>query len=100
MLTKHVYHRSSVDDAVDYDVLINECELSDENCEISAPQLEHDIEAINDKTDKDNEFIIKFVDKIDDYVVYDSSNHKMQKFAQKFNEYEFKGKLSRLFNRF
>lgn len=41
--------------------------------------------------EEDNEFIIKFVDKIDDYVVYDSSNHKMQKFAQKFNEYEFKG---------
>ncbi len=39
----------------------------------------------------DEEFALKLVEKMDDYVVYDSSNHKMQGLADKFEEYEFLG---------
>lgn len=39
----------------------------------------------------DDEFVIKLVDTVDDYLVYDSSDHRMQKFAEKFDEYEFLG---------
>jgi anionic cell wall polymer biosynthesis LytR-Cps2A-Psr (LCP) family protein len=39
----------------------------------------------------DESFALKLVDTMDDYVVYDSSDHKMQKFVEKFNEYEFLG---------
>ena len=39
----------------------------------------------------DESFIITLADAIDDYVVYDSSNHKMQKFMEKFDDYEFLG---------
>ena len=46
---------------------------------------------ISAKIDADDGFIIKLIDKIDDYVVYDSSDHRMQKYAEKFNEYEFQG---------
>ncbi len=53
------------------------------------------VNALYDKTmsciEADDEFIVKLVDLMDDYVVYDSSNHKMQKFAEKFKEYEFLG---------
>lgn len=51
------------------------------------------INALYDKSisciEVDEEFIIKLVDTMDDYVVYDSSDQKMQKFAEKFAEYEF-----------
>ena len=39
----------------------------------------------------DEEFSIKLVDTMDEYVVYDSSNQKMQKFAEKLDDYEFLG---------
>lgn len=39
----------------------------------------------------DESFIITLVDAIDDYVVYDSSDQKMQKFMEKFDDYEFLG---------
>ena len=53
------------------------------------------INALYDKTisciNADDQFIIRLVDTMDDYVVYDSSNHKLQNLANKFNEYEFLG---------
>ncbi len=39
----------------------------------------------------DEEFITTLAKEINDYVVYDSSNQKMQKIAKKFNDYEFLG---------
>lgn len=39
----------------------------------------------------DDSFVIKLVDTMDDYVVYDSSDHKMQKLVEKFDSYDFKG---------
>lgn len=39
----------------------------------------------------DDSFIISLVDAIDDYVVYDSSDQKLQKLIEKFNDYEFMG---------
>ena len=39
----------------------------------------------------DESFIITLVDAIDEYVVYDSSDQKMQKFMEKFDDYEFLG---------
>lgn len=39
----------------------------------------------------DDGFIIRAVDTMDDYLVYDSSDQKMQKFAEKFDSYEFLG---------
>ena len=39
----------------------------------------------------DGEFAVRLVDAIDEYVVYDSSNQKMQKLAEKFDTYEFLG---------
>ncbi len=44
-----------------------------------------------DKMGRDEKFAVDFVSAMDDYVAYDSSDHKMQKFAEKFNSYEFKG---------
>lgn len=46
---------------------------------------------VNSRIKADDEFLVKFADTMDDYVVYDSSNHKMQKFAEKFDDYEFLG---------
>ncbi len=39
----------------------------------------------------DEEFVIELAKAMDEYVVYDSSNQKMQKFAEKFDDYEFLG---------
>lgn len=39
----------------------------------------------------DESFIIDLVDAVDDYVVYDSSDQKLQKLIEKFDEYEFMG---------
>ena len=53
------------------------------------------INALYEKTmtcmDADEEFVVKLVDTMDDYVVYDSSDRKMQKIAEKFQSYEFLG---------
>lgn len=46
---------------------------------------------INSRIEADGEFLVKFVDTMDDYVVYDSSDQKMLKFAEKFDDYEFLG---------
>ena len=48
-------------------------------------------EKINSRIEADDEFLVKFVDTMDDYVVYDSSDQKMLKFAEKFDDYEFLG---------
>ena len=44
-----------------------------------------------DKIQAEDGFILELVDALDDYVVYDSSDQKMQKLLEKFNEYEFLG---------
>lgn len=53
------------------------------------------INALYDKTisfiKSDEEFVAELVKTMDDYVVYDSSDFKMQKFAEKFDDYEFLG---------
>lgn len=46
---------------------------------------------INSHIEADDEFLVKLVDTMDDYVVYDSSDQKMLKFAEKFDDYEFLG---------
>lgn len=46
---------------------------------------------INSRIKSDDEFLVKLVDTMDDYVVYDSSDKKMLKFAEKFEDYEFLG---------
>lgn len=43
------------------------------------------------RIEADNEFVLKLVNTMDEYVVYDSSDKKMQKFAEKFRDYEFLG---------
>ncbi len=53
------------------------------------------INALADKItsciEADEEFLVKMVNTMDDYVVYDSSDQKMLKFAEKFEDYEFLG---------
>lgn len=49
------------------------------------------LDKINSCIEADEEFLVKLVDKMDDYVVYDSSDEKMLKFAEKFDDYEFLG---------
>ncbi len=39
----------------------------------------------------DEGFLVKLVDTMDDYIVYDSSDQKMLQFAEKFDDYEFLG---------
>ena len=46
---------------------------------------------VMDRIHADEGFIIELVDTMDDYVVYDSSDQKMQKLVEKFDEYEFLG---------
>lgn len=41
--------------------------------------------------DNDETFALKMLDTIGEYVVYDSSNFRMQKIAEKLDEYEFMG---------
>jgi len=53
------------------------------------------INALYDKTvsciEADDEFAIKLADTMDDYVVYDLSEERLQTFVEKFVEYEFLG---------
>ncbi len=46
---------------------------------------------INASIEADDGFLVKLVDTMDDYVVYDSSDQKMLKFAEKFDDYDFLG---------
>lgn len=46
---------------------------------------------INANIAADEGFLVKLVDTMDDYVVYDSSDQKMLKLAEKFDDYEFLG---------
>lgn len=46
---------------------------------------------IDARIDSDGDFLIRLVDTLDDYVVYDSSDQKMLSFAEKFEDYEFLG---------
>lgn len=48
-------------------------------------------EKVSAQIKADEGFIVTLVDAVDDYVVYDSSDKKLQKFAEKFDEYEFLG---------
>lgn len=48
-------------------------------------------EKLSVKADESDEFTIQAIATVDEYVVYDSSNHKMQKMAEKFEDYEFLG---------
>lgn len=43
------------------------------------------------RVEADEEFVLKLVDTMDEYVVYDSSDYKMQKIADKFDNYKFLG---------
>ena len=53
------------------------------------------INALYDKTvlcaESDASFIMQLADTMDDHIVFDSSNHRMKKYAEKFDEYEFLG---------
>ena len=53
------------------------------------------INALYEKTisriESDEEFVAELVKTMDDYIVYDSSDHKMKKLAEKFDDYEFLG---------
>lgn len=46
---------------------------------------------INSAKEADEMFLVKLVDAVDDHVAYDSSDKKMQAFAEKFEAYEFLG---------
>lgn len=48
-------------------------------------------EKISTNIDANDEFLAKLVETMDDYVVYDSSDHRMLNFADKFDDYEFLG---------
>jgi LCP family protein required for cell wall assembly len=48
-------------------------------------------DSINSRIRADESFIIELVDALDDYVVYDSSNQRMQQLMEQFNEYEYLG---------
>lgn len=48
-------------------------------------------EKINANIKEDDEFLVKLVETMDDYVVYDSSDQRMLTFAEKFDDYEFLG---------
>lgn len=41
--------------------------------------------------ENDEEFLVRFVETMDDYVVYDSSDQRMMELAKKFSEYTFLG---------
>ncbi len=53
------------------------------------------INALYDKTisciEADEEFVVKVADKMKPYVVYDTTEFRLQEFARKFDEYEFIG---------
>jgi anionic cell wall polymer biosynthesis LytR-Cps2A-Psr (LCP) family protein len=53
------------------------------------------VQSLYEKTvtcmDADPEFAIRLADAVDEYVVYDSTNYRMQEFMKKFQEYEFTG---------
>ena len=46
---------------------------------------------VMNKISQDENFIVELVDTMDDHVVYDSSDRKLQNLAEKFEEYEFLG---------
>jgi LCP family protein required for cell wall assembly len=48
-------------------------------------------EKINANIEADDEFLVKLVETMDDYIVYDSSDQRMLNFAEKFDDYEFLG---------
>lgn len=48
-------------------------------------------EKVNSKIAADDEFLVKLVETMDDYIVYDSSDQRMLDFAEKFDDYEFLG---------
>lgn len=53
------------------------------------------IRALYDKTisciNSDDAFLVKLMDEIDDYIVYDSSNERMHETLNKYKDYEFVG---------
>lgn len=43
------------------------------------------------RAEQDADFLVDLVEELDEELVYDSSNEKMQKYSEKFNEYDFLG---------
>ena len=48
-------------------------------------------EKVEARMENDAEFLFNLVNTVDDYIVYDSSDQKMLKFVEKFEDYEFTG---------
>jgi anionic cell wall polymer biosynthesis LytR-Cps2A-Psr (LCP) family protein len=46
---------------------------------------------VTQKINADENFLLELVDTMDDHVVYDSSDRKLLKFAEEYNNYEFLG---------
>ena len=46
---------------------------------------------INSRIESDDEFAVRLIDTMDDYIVYDSSDKEMLDFVEKFDDYEFVG---------
>ena len=69
--------------------------LEDSTNETRMARQQQYIGALYDKAlsrlQADEEFALDMVTTMDDYLVYDSSDQKMQKLAEKFGEYEFLG---------
>lgn len=42
-------------------------------------------------SDNDPDFILKAVDEVGQYIVYDSTEYRMKEIAEKFREYDFMG---------
>jgi LCP family protein required for cell wall assembly len=48
-------------------------------------------DSVSARINWDQDFIIELVDAVDDYVVYDSSDQRLQQLLETFNEYEYLG---------
>ena len=48
-------------------------------------------DSVSARINGDQDFIIELVDAVDDYVVYDSSDQRLQQLLETFNEYEYLG---------
>lgn len=69
--------------------------LEDSSNDTRMTRQQQYINALYEKTmsqiETDDEFLIKLVDKMDDYTTYDSTDYRMKEYAKKFQEYEFAG---------
>lgn len=46
---------------------------------------------LEERSDNDPDFLLRAVDEVGQYIVYDSTEYRMQEIAEKFREYEFLG---------